>query len=310
DHHRRHDGQPVQTIGQVDGVAGPDDDEVGQYDEQGTQLELDALEERQDQGGLCGGVGGQIKDHGGDQTEYRLPEILPARRQTAGVLLDHLAVVIHPADGAEADGHTQHHPDIEVAQVRPQQGTDGDGGEDQGAAHGRGTLLGQVRLGTIVAHGLADLAQLQGADHPGTEEQRHAQGSQHAEDAAQGQVLENTEAGVKLLQVLRVHQLHVGMLSASCCEPSPRAATTSTLPALREPLTRTRVRGFNSLFNAAASAALWAKLAPPRPTAAAASADTAPVLHRATRPSSRAASPTSRWACRSASPSSATSPST
>src|SRR5690606_26033103 len=204
----------------------------------------------------------------------------------------------------------EHHPDIQVAEVGPQQGADGDGGEDQRAAHGGGALLRQVRLGAVIAHRLADLAQLQGADHPGSEKQCHAQGGQHPEDAPQGQVLEHTETGVKLLQVLRKYQQHVGLPSSLFCEPSTSAATTSSMPALREPFTSTRTLGSSSVFSAAASALRLSKLRPSAPNASAASADRGPVAYRASRPRSRAYSPISRCACCSLSPSSPMSPST
>src|SRR5690606_15153535 len=170
----------------------------------------EVLEERYDQGGFQRGFRRQVQHHRRHQAEYRLPEILPARRQAAGILFHHLAVVINPADGAEADGDTQYYPDVEVAQVGPEQGADGDGHQDQRATHGRRAFFRQVRLRTVVAHGLADLAQLQGTDHPGAEEQRQPQGSEHTQDAAQGEVLEYAETGVELLEILSKYQQHVG----------------------------------------------------------------------------------------------------
>jgi len=55
----------------------------------------------------------------------------------------------------------------------------------------------------VVTHRLADLQVLQGADHPRAQEQRQRQRGQHTQDPAQGQVLEDREAFVELLQVLR-----------------------------------------------------------------------------------------------------------
>ncbi|MCY1457555.1 hypothetical protein D3C76_604950 [compost metagenome] len=59
-----------------------------------------------------------------------------------------------------------------------------------------------------MTHGLADLADLQGADHPRAQPQRQGERGQHAENAAQGQVLEDAEALVELLQVLGEQQQH------------------------------------------------------------------------------------------------------
>ncbi|MCY1174372.1 hypothetical protein D9M73_145720 [compost metagenome] len=156
DHHRRHDCQAVEAVGKVDRVARADDDEVSQHDEADAQRNGDILDERQDQRGFDAGRRGLVQEDRSRQAEHRLPEILPAARQTAGVLLDHLAVVVDPADRAEQQGHRQHHPHVAVGEIGPQQGADGDGGQDQRATHGRRALLRQVRLRTVVAHRLAD----------------------------------------------------------------------------------------------------------------------------------------------------------
>ncbi|MCY1441599.1 hypothetical protein D9M71_579190 [compost metagenome] len=137
-----------------------------------------------------------------------MPEILPAAWQPTGVFLDDLAVVIDPANGAEQQGNDQHHPDVTVAQVGPQQGADADGREDQRTTHRRGTGLGQMRLRTIIAHGLANLANLQGTDHPWPQAQGQGQRGQHTENPAQGQVLKDREAFVELLQILSQQQQH------------------------------------------------------------------------------------------------------
>src|SRR5690554_1912935 len=78
-HHRRQNCQAIQPIGQVDGIAGANDDEIGQYHEEDAQLELEVLEERYDQGGFQRGFRRQVQHHRRHQAEYRLPEILPAR---------------------------------------------------------------------------------------------------------------------------------------------------------------------------------------------------------------------------------------
>ena len=55
DHHRRHDREAVEPIGQIDRVAGPDDDEKRQRDESpDAQRIRHRLEEGDDQVGACG----------------------------------------------------------------------------------------------------------------------------------------------------------------------------------------------------------------------------------------------------------------
>ncbi|MNU31822.1 hypothetical protein D3C71_203500 [compost metagenome] len=203
DHHGWHDRQTVEAVSQVDCVARTDDHEVSQHDETEAQRNAVVLEHRQDQRGFHRGGGGHIKEDRRAEAEHRLPEILPAARQATGVLLDDLAVIVDPTDGAEQQGHQQNSPDVAVAQVSPKQGADADRRQNQRAAHGRGARLGQVRLRAVVTHGLTDLTVLQGADHPRAIAQRQDQRGQYTKNPAQGQVLEDREAFVELLQILR-----------------------------------------------------------------------------------------------------------
>ena len=165
DHHRRHDGQTVEAVGQVDRVAGADDDEIGQRDEADDAQRIgNALEEGHDQLGLRRRSRREGEKERGADADHRLPEILPARRQALRIAIDHLAPVVVPADGAEAQGDDQHHPDVAVGQVAPQQRRDADGDQDQRAAHGRRAGLDQMGLRPVVAHRLADLLLGQPAD--------------------------------------------------------------------------------------------------------------------------------------------------
>ena len=61
--------------------------------------------------------------------------------EAVGLAAGHLEIVVVEADGAEAQRHRQHGPDIEIGQVGPQQGADENPGQDHEAAHGRGALL-------------------------------------------------------------------------------------------------------------------------------------------------------------------------
>jgi len=76
----------------------------------------------------------------------------------------------------------------------------GDRDQDQRAPHGRGALLAEVGLRTVLAHHLADLLLGQLADHPGPDQQRDRQRGQGREDGAQRQVPEDPEAPVVLRQ--------------------------------------------------------------------------------------------------------------
>ncbi|MND60341.1 hypothetical protein D3C80_515660 [compost metagenome] len=127
DHDRRHDRQAIEAISQVHGVARTDDDEVGQDHETDPQRDGDILEHWHDQRGFDAGRCSHIKEDRRTEAKHRLPEIFPAAWQAARVLLDHLAVVIDPANGAKQQGNDQYHPHVAVGQVSPQQSADTDG---------------------------------------------------------------------------------------------------------------------------------------------------------------------------------------
>ncbi len=120
DHHGRHDRQAVEAVGEVDRIARTNDDEIGENHETDAQRDLDVLQQRQDQRRFNRRLRSHIKEDRRTEAEHRLPEILPAAWQPARVLLDHLAVVIDPPDGAEQQCHRQHYPHVAVGQVGPE----------------------------------------------------------------------------------------------------------------------------------------------------------------------------------------------
>ena len=100
---------------------------------------------------------------------------LRARRQALRIAVDDLAVVVDPADRAEAQRHQQHDPDEAVVEVAPQQRRDRDRHQDQRAAHRRRAGLDEMRLRTVVAHRLADLHPRQPRDHARPDDERDDQ---------------------------------------------------------------------------------------------------------------------------------------
>ena len=194
-HDGRHDGEAVQPVGQVHRVRGADDDEVGEHDKADRAERIgDELEERHDQGiQRRDALREPAEIAGRRQPEHRLPDELRLRRQSLGVAVHDLAVVVDPADGAEAERHQQHYPDEAVAQVAPQQRGDGDRQQDQRPAHSGRARLGQVRLGAVVAHRLADFVGGELADHVGPEDQRDRERREASQHRAQREVVEDVE---------------------------------------------------------------------------------------------------------------------
>ena len=140
DHHR-HDGEPVEAVGEVHRIAGADHDEARDEREGDAERNQHILEERHAEGG-----GERTRRHmhgerGGDERDARLD----GKAQPAGEafmrLLRHLEEVVVEADGRVAEGHAEHDPDEGVAQIGPEQGGDEEAREDHQPAHGGRAFL-------------------------------------------------------------------------------------------------------------------------------------------------------------------------
>ena len=194
DKHGWHDGQAVQTIGQVDGVAGADDHKVSQQNVEQPQLRHHVFEERHHQLGGRGVFSCQVKREGHAQRNHRHPEILPTGDQPFSVFAHDFAVVINKTDDPVANQHGQHAPDIGVRRIGPQQNGHHNRGQDHDPAHGRRTALAEVRFRTIVAYNLAEREFLQTGNHARAHPQRDEQRSQQADDGAKRQIGKDVKA--------------------------------------------------------------------------------------------------------------------
>ncbi len=194
-HHGRHDGQAVETVGQVDRVGGANDDKVGQHDKHQAKLRHHILEERHHQLGLALMGCSRIEEHRHRQRYRGLPEILPARDQAVGVLAHHLEVVVGKADGTVGTQHKQHQPDIGVVEAAPEQHRRKNRSNDHQATHGRGTPLAEVGLGTIVADHLTKLQDLQATYQAWPHPEGNPQSGDDRQDGAKRQVGEDVEEG-------------------------------------------------------------------------------------------------------------------
>ena len=80
DHHRGHDREPVEPIGEIHGVARADDHEEGHADEADRSQRIrHLLEERNDELGLRRNMRGERDVARGGETEHRLPEEFDVR---------------------------------------------------------------------------------------------------------------------------------------------------------------------------------------------------------------------------------------
>src|SRR5665648_93385 len=195
DHHR-HDSQAVQAVGQVYRIAGTEDDEGAKGDEQPpAQRNHKVLEERNGQRRGEGFLADRGDDRSGDQCGDGLDDDLDAPAEAVRRLPGDLEVVVVEADRAVDQGQQQHHPDVRVLQIAPQQHGDRDAREDHEAAHGGCALLLQkMALGALFTDRLAlALADAQRPDHPRAEQEHEQQGRDHRPAGAERDVTEDIE---------------------------------------------------------------------------------------------------------------------
>ena len=165
--------------------------------EQPAEIDQHALEERNGERGgerlLADMDDDGSGDHGGGGFDDDLDAAAEAFRRLPG----HFQIIVVEADGAIDEGEQQHHPDISVAQIAPQQHGDGDAGQDHQPAHGRrALLLEEMALGAVFADGLAlALADAQGPDHLGPEQEHEQQRRDQRSAGAEGDVAEDIEGG-------------------------------------------------------------------------------------------------------------------
>jgi hypothetical protein len=116
-----------------------------------------------------------VPDHqeDGDDGDRALDQQPPPAGNAGRALLGHLGVVVEEAEEPEAQSDEEHHPDIDIGQIGPQQGADGDAGQEHQPAHGRRAgLLEDVALDAVLADRLA-LALL--GLHPADEARAHGE---------------------------------------------------------------------------------------------------------------------------------------
>ncbi len=196
DHHRWHDCQTIQAVGQVDGVAAANDHEIAEQNEQhrakgeGYLLYKGHIQRR-----LLGQGGTEEQHYSRRSADNRLPKILPAGRQAPRVTFHDFAIVINPTDCAEQERHQQGDPDVAVTKIRPEQRTDANGHQDQCATHSRGASFAEMGLRTVISHRLTNLVLAQLADHHGADDQRNQQRGECAQNSTQGQVLKHRQCG-------------------------------------------------------------------------------------------------------------------
>jgi hypothetical protein len=125
----------------------------------------------------------------------RLDQEAGAAREAGMGLLGDLEIVVVEADGAEAQGHGEHDPDIGIGRIGPQQGRGHDAEQDHQPAHGGRTLLGhQMGLRPVAADRLAlALLEPQVVDDPGSEQEDEHQRGDHGPAGAKRDVAKHVE---------------------------------------------------------------------------------------------------------------------
>jgi hypothetical protein len=183
DHHRGAGGQSVEPVGEVHGVGGPCDHDVGpHHEEDRAQAEAGVADERHV--GRRGRVTvGMVREPDGEDRErhrhHQLADQLGVGPQAEAALHDHLDVVVDEAHQAHA-GHQHEHQQsghgerAQRDQVGPRV-ADQRAQDDHGAAHRGGAALGVVGGRAVITDQLAVPVADQQPDGDRSAEQRDDQ---------------------------------------------------------------------------------------------------------------------------------------
>ncbi len=114
------DGEPVEPVGQIDGIGSAHDHERGDRQEEPAEMDQQFLEERHRQAVIQRGRREFHDGASGDQADDDLGSQLQPAGQALGVAPGELQEIVAETDSAVADGDKQHHPDKTVAQIRPE----------------------------------------------------------------------------------------------------------------------------------------------------------------------------------------------
>jgi hypothetical protein len=178
--HGAADSQPVESIGEVHGIAGKDNYEANEHHERQER-------DRPQVGVVQEGLDDEIRVEGFRKRNNQLRGIHPTRlhgdqrygdeksreklqaefgpcRQAEVAFVDYLLIVVGETDGGISDGREHRDPDKTVAEVGPKQRGDNGGNRNEQPTHGRRSGFLMMRLRSFFPDELPDLELLQAAD--------------------------------------------------------------------------------------------------------------------------------------------------
>src|ERR1017187_1705188 len=217
--HGATDGETVEAVGKIHGVAGPDnhddnEDHEGQKGE-GPQMRIrrpslhyqvgpKLLKEwNQQAGGVLSAILQGDERDGNHYAGRDLVTELGARGEAEIAAMDDLQVIVGETDGREGERGEHGDPDKRIAQIGPEQGRHQNCDRDQQATHGGSAGFFLVCLRSLFADVLANLKIAQSLNYDGTYDQSGKKGGEAGERSAERQITKDAEGRevVKELQV-------------------------------------------------------------------------------------------------------------
>src|SRR5688572_31956970 len=140
------DGEPVETVREINGVRRTGDDEGEKDDREQAHVQDDGdLEERQvKRARLHFDQRIGQEDRGDDARERELGYQFDPAADSGGFFLGDLQVIIHETERAEIDHAEKRQPNETIVQACPDEAREHDRTDDEDAAHRRHTLFGAV----------------------------------------------------------------------------------------------------------------------------------------------------------------------
>src|SRR5450631_414616 len=243
--HGTADGEPVQSVRKIHGVARSDNHkhnegherQEGQRPELGMnrpslnhQVRVELLEEGNDQrGGVFSAV---LQDDHRNRNQNAGPDLkaqLGACGKAEIAAMNDLEVVVGKTNRTKRQRGKDRNPDEWIAQVCPQQCRHQNGDGDQQPTHRRRARFFLMSLRTFFADVLPDLEIAQTTNHDGPNDEPGEERGKAGEGGPESQVTKNTE-GRKIMEELQVEQPVEQSASDTSCQLS---AVSSQVPAPR-----------------------------------------------------------------------------
>ena len=225
--------QPVQSIGEVDGITAPDDHQHHQKGVRPSHVRYPPLDEGNAQPRRESVHRNEIEIETYGQPQQNLPGKLVPRGESLATLPPQFQVIIAEPHRPHGQRPPQGEPDKPIGEVAPQHCRDGNSRENHQPTHRRCSGLAHMGSGHILSNLLTHVQSSKSRDDIGTQNEAEQQRCHDRPRRPEGHIAEDVEDGMVLDQRIQEVVQHYSP-SRSFSSPIPRDAFRKTHRPLRK----------------------------------------------------------------------------